>query len=165
MKTIGFKGNVSILIFVDVIFLQISWSECICFLLKYSEKNDRMAPKFGEFIWFYYRCYNYDCFWKNQLDALHWSQKILAWSHFFHLSFHRFFQFSQKAYRIIKCFIYHMKELKSGYLISLKQKAWLPLKGFHALGNETRTFLTKISFLAFGVKLLLISNTESIYLF
>ena len=58
-----------------------------------------------------------------------------------------------------------MKDLKSGYLISLKQKAWLPLKGSHALGNETRTFLTKINFLAFGVKLLLISNTESICLF
>ena len=58
-----------------------------------------------------------------------------------------------------------MKDLKSGYQISLKQKAWLPLKGSHALGNETRTILTKINFLAFGVQLLLISNTESIYLF
>ena len=45
-----------------------------------------------------------------------------------------------------------MKDLKSGYLISLKQKAWLPLKGSHALGNETRTFFTKIDFLAFWVK-------------
>ena len=98
-------------------------------------------------------------------NKIHWSQKILARSHFFHLSFHRFFQFSQKAHRITKYFIYHMKDLKSGYLISLKQKAWLPLKGSHALGNETRTILTKINFLAFGAKLLLISNTESICLF
>ena len=58
-----------------------------------------------------------------------------------------------------------MKDLKSGYLNSLKQKAWLSLKGSHALGNETRTFLTKIDFLAFGVELLLISNAESICLF
>ena len=29
-----------------------------------------------------------------------------------------------------------MKDLKSGYLILLKQKAWLPLKGSHALGNK-----------------------------
>ena len=47
----------------------------------------------------------------------------------------------------------------------VKQKAWLSLKGSHALGNETRTFLTKINFLAFGVELLLISNAESICLF
>ena len=39
-----------------------------------------------------------------------------------------------------------MKDLKSGYLISLKQKAWLSLKGSHALGNETRTFFNKIDF-------------------
>ena len=49
------------------------------------------------------------------LSIVQWSQKILARSHFFHLSFHRFFQFSQKAHRITKCFIYHMKDLKSGY--------------------------------------------------
>ena len=58
-----------------------------------------------------------------------------------------------------------MKDLKSGYLNSLKQKARLFLKGSHALGNEARTFLTKSNFLAFGVQLLLISNTESIHLF
>ena len=58
-----------------------------------------------------------------------------------------------------------MKDLKSGYLISLKQKAWLSLKGSHALGNETRTFFIKIDFMAFGVELLLISNAESICLF
>ena len=58
-----------------------------------------------------------------------------------------------------------MKDLKIGYSNLLKQNARLPLKGSHTLGNETRTFLTKINFLAFGVQLLLISNTESIYLF
>ena len=102
---------------------------------------------------------------KNFSIIVHWSQKILARSHFFHSIFHRFFQFSQKWLKIIKCFIHHMKDLKSGYLISLKQKAWLSLKGSHALGNETRTFLTKINFLAFWVELLLISNVESICLF
>ena len=47
---------------------------------------------------------------KNQVVSLllHWSQKILARSHFFHLSFHRFFQISQKQLRITKCFLYHM---------------------------------------------------------
>ena len=96
---------------------------------------------------------------------IHWSQKILARSHFFHSFFHRFFQFSQKLLKIIKCFIHHMKDLKSRYLILLKQKAWLSLKGSHTFGNETRTFFTKINFLAFGVELLLISNAESVCLF
>ena len=93
------------------------------------------------------------------------AKKYLHGRIFFIYLFTDFFQFSQKAHRNIKRFIYYMKDLKSGYFISLKQKAWLPLNGSHALGNETRTFLTKITFLAFGVKLLLISNIESIYLF
>ena len=43
-----------------------------------------------------------------------------------------------------------MKDLKSGYFISLKQKALLPLKGSHALGIEPRTVSTKTDMLAFA---------------
>ena len=58
-----------------------------------------------------------------------------------------------------------MKDLKSGYLILLRERAWLPLKDGHAPENEPRTFSTKIDLLDFVVDLLQISNNESIFLF
>ena len=38
-----------------------------------------------------------------------------------------------------------MKALKSGYWNLWRKKAWLPLKGCHALENESKTFFTKIN--------------------
>ena len=58
-----------------------------------------------------------------------------------------------------------MKDLKSGHLILLRERAWLPLKDGHAPENEPRTFSTKIDLPEFGVELLQISNNESIYMF
>ena len=58
-----------------------------------------------------------------------------------------------------------MKDLKSGHLILLRERAWLPLKDGHAPENEPRTFSTKIDLPEFGVELLQISNNESIFMF
>ena len=66
-------------------------------------------------------------------DQVQWSNLISARSRFFHSIFHSFSQFPQMSLRIAKCFIYHMKDLKSGYLILLRERAWLPLKDSHAL--------------------------------
>ena len=38
-----------------------------------------------------------------------------------------------------------MKDLKSGHLILLRERAWLPLKDGHAPENEPLTFFTKIN--------------------
>ena len=58
-----------------------------------------------------------------------------------------------------------MKDLKIGHLFLQRERAWLPLKGGHALENELRTFSTKIDLPYFWVKLLQISNHESIFMF
>ena len=102
-------------------------------------------------------------FWWNYFFS-----KIYKWFYYHFLKFLLVSEF-WKSQRVpcpcVELVLDQMKDLKSGYLNSPKQKAWLSLKGSHALGNETRTFLTKINFLAFGVELLLISNAESIFLF
>ena len=67
--------------------------------------------------------------------------------------------------RIAKFFIHHMKDLKSRYLILIRERAWLPIKDGHVPENEPRTFSTKIDLPDFGVDLLQISNNESIFLF
>ena len=55
-----------------------------------------------------------------------------------------------------------MKDLKSEHLISLRQRAWLPLKDSHALENEPRIVFTKINMLTFADLLHSISNMLSI---
>ena len=84
---------------------------------------------------------------------------------FFESTFDRFLQFSQKLFRITKCFIYHMKDLKKEHLILLRQRAWLTLKDSHAPEIELRTVSTKIDMLAIADHLHPISNIESTFLF
>ena len=85
---------------------------------------------------------------------IQWSNLISARSRFFHSNFRSFSQFSQMPLRIAKCFIYHMKDLKSGHLFLQRERGWLALKDGHALENELRTFSTKIDLPDFGVELL-----------
>ena len=80
----------------------------------------------------------------SDTGVIHWSHLISARSCFFESIFDSVLQFSQELSRITKCFIYHMKDLKSEHLILLRKRAWLALKGSHAPEIEPRTVSTKL---------------------
>ena len=46
-----------------------------------------------------------------------------------------------------------MKDHKSGHLILLRERAWLPLKDGHAPENEPLTFFTKINLMLIRAKI------------